>query len=138
MKGKDTYIENGIQNTFTAYLVKAIHGARQGYLIKRNKISVHENYIEDIPNVLSHNGLKEHMYIEDIQPGEFSDLENHKLYKAVMWLKDSEREIIYRHIFEEKSFSQIALELQLSESVIKGHYYYALTKIRNRMRGEEV
>lgn len=137
MKSKDTYIENKVKNTFTAYLIKAVHGARRGYLAKKNKILIHEDYLEDMPNTPSYR-FEGHIDFHNRQPGDLGDLENHKLFRAVMCLKDSEREIIYYHIFEEKTFADIAMKLQLSESLVKGRYYYALTKIRNRMRGEEI
>ena len=133
--GKDTYIENKVQNTFTAYLIKAVHGARNHYLAKRNKILVHEDYLEDMSN-LPELSLEEYRDRREWKRAEFDDLEDQRLFKAIMWLQDKERKIIYLHIFEEKTFTEIALQLHLSESVAKGRYYYALAKIRNRMKGE--
>lgn len=139
MNGKNNYIENKVQNTFTAYLMKSIHGVRQGYLARKNKILIHEDYLEDMP-VSDQPSYRFEEYIKDFNRSkeQFNDLEDHKLLKAVMWLKDSEREIIYLHIFEEKTFPEIASELLISEAAVKGRYYYALTKIRNRMRGEDI
>ena len=135
MKKKDTYIENKIQNTFTAYLIKSLQGVRKDYLIKRNKISIYEEYLEDISNMSGFAFVDCRSCLQPIQE-DFDNIENHKLYKAVMCLNESERELVYLHIFEEKTFVKIAQQLNQSESIIKGRYYYAITKIRNRMKGE--
>lgn len=136
MKEKDSFIENKVQNTFTAYLIKAIHGVRTIYLARKNILLFHEEFLEDLPFIPSYR-FEEYIDSQESQQMNLSDLENHKLFKAVMWLKESEREIIYLHIFEERTFAEIALKLHLSESRVKGYYYYALTKIRNRMEGEQ-
>jgi DNA-directed RNA polymerase specialized sigma subunit, sigma24 homolog len=133
MKNRKTYIENRVQNMFTAYLMKAIHGARKGYLRENNKIRIYEDYLEDLPSMLSY-GFKEHLEEAEGEEGLY-DLEDFKLFKVLMCLKSLEREIIYLHIFEEKKFTEIANQLNMRESSIKGRYYYAISKIRNRMEG---
>jgi RNA polymerase sigma factor (sigma-70 family) len=135
IKVKDTYMENKVQNMFTAYLITSLSGVRKRYIAKKKRITAYENYLQDIPKVSSYH-MEEHFYRNSPEES-FHDLESYKIFKAIMWLKDIEREIIYLYIFEEKTFAEIALKLHLSESVIKGRYYYALRKIRNRMRGEE-
>ena len=131
MKNSDRYIENKVQNTFTAYLMKAIYGARKGYLARRNKIRIHEDYLDELANMPRY-GFGEYSNEARRKEG-FDDVRDYKLFKVLMCLHDLEREIIYQHIFEEKKFIEIAKQLHMSESVVKGRYYYAISKIRKRM-----
>jgi len=141
MKNQDTYIKNKVQNTFTAYLVKAVKGVRNKYLANKNRIAVHENFLHDAQGYELYQKFEDliDIYENEMQERDgginqfFGGLDNDKLFQAVMLLKDSEREIIYLHVFEEKTFREIGSRLNKTESIVKGRYYYALTKIRKWM-----
>lgn len=142
----DTYVKNRVQNMFTAYLLKAVEKTRKKYLDREDKIKVHEKFLHDSQSAEPYQSFEEFIekqYREEQvrvgEPGQFfCGLENDRLLKAVKLLKDSEREIIYLHVFEEKTFREIASDQNEKESTIKGRYYYALSKIKKQMeRGKE-
>lgn len=65
----------------------------------------------------------------------WEELTSDQLIRALRLLKREERDLIFRYIFEEKSFAEIASELGESTNKIENRYYYAIKKIRKWMGG---
>ena len=130
---------------FTAYVVKSVEGKRKKYLAKRNyKLSM-ENYLEDDvehePTTFFDEQYetreKERLLREEAEgyyPA-WEELTSDQLIRALRLLKREERDLIFRYIFEEKSFAEIASELGESTNKIENRYYYAIKKIRKWMGG---
>ena len=57
------------------------------------------------------------------------------LEQAVSDLSDKEQAIIRLHFFEDQTFGEIALTLQLSENTVKTTYYRSLKKLEALMDG---
>lgn len=57
------------------------------------------------------------------------------LEQAVSDLSDKEQAIIRLHFFEDQTFGEIALTLQLSENTVKTTYYRSLNKLEALMGG---
>lgn len=57
------------------------------------------------------------------------------LEQAVSDLSDKEQAIIRLHFFEDQTFGEIALTLQLSENTVKTTYYRSLKKLESLMDG---
>lgn len=142
MKDKDTY-KNKVQNTFTAYVLKSVNGVRKKYLAKKLRVEIMENYLEEDPMVepsvhfeefYSNYKKEELLRLEGM--GEYpswDELSDRNLV-AVLWLlKQGERELLFQHIFEEKSFEEISREAGEAKNKIENRYYYAIRKIRKWM-----
>ena len=52
-----------------------------------------------------------------------------------MILREEERKFIYQHVFEERTFKDIAILNGLTEEKVKNIYYYSLRKMRKWMGG---
>lgn len=145
MDNQDTY-KNKIQNMFTGYVVKSLGGARKKYLAKKHYRESMENYLEDDME-FEPVGLfddyytvreRERLLEAEIQGSypDWNELSNDHLVRAIQLLKKEERDIIFRHVFQEKSFEEMSEELGIPQKKLVNRYYYAIKKIRYRMRGE--
>lgn len=144
MKNKDTY-EKKIQNTFTAYVVKSVEGRRKIYLAKKHRVETMENYLEEDsitePSVHFEDYYtqykRENVLEQEIQGTylTWDELSDRNLVAAIRLLKKEERELLFQHIFEEKSFDEISQETGVARNKVENRYYYAVKKIRNWMGG---
>ncbi|MDO4275052.1 MAG: sigma-70 family RNA polymerase sigma factor [Eubacteriales bacterium] len=144
MKNKDTYAKK-IQNTFTAYVVLSVEGRRKKYLAKRNRVEIMEEYLEEdsITEPSVHFEEFYDKYIkEDILEKEsqgtylpWDELSDRNLVAAIRLLKQGERELLFQHIFEEKTFDEISRETGEARNKVENRYYYAVKKIRSWMGG---
>lgn len=144
MKNKDTY-EKKIQNTFTAYVVKSVEGRRKLYLAKRHRVETMENYLEEDsitePSVHFEDYYtqykRENLLEREIQGTylTWDELSDRNLVAAIRLLKKEERELLFQHIFEEKSFDEISQETGVARNKVENWYYYAVKKIHNWMGG---
>lgn len=65
----------------------------------------------------------------------WDELSDRNLVAAIRLLKKEERELLFQHIFEEKSFEEISQETGEARNKVENRYYYAVKKIRNWMGG---
>lgn len=147
MKEKNTYTGSKVQNQFTSYLHGFIRGKRRDYLEKKIKVSYAENSMEDFSQVenqivfeeLLESQVREQLLMSEAEGNfpEWNEMTNQRLVESLMSLRDDERRLIYQHVFEERSFSEMSLLNGLPESKCKGIYYYAIQKIRKIMGGKK-
>lgn len=146
MKNKDTYMKK-VQNTFTAYVVRSIEGSRKKYLAKKSRVAIMEDYLEEDaitePSIYFEEFYDKHKR-EDILEKEsqgtylpWDELSDRNLVAAIWLLKQGERELLFQHIFEEKSFDEISRETGEAKNKVENRYYYAIKKIRSWMGGTE-
>ena len=145
MKNKDTY-QNKVQNMFTAYVAKSVEGKRMKYLVKRNYAASVENYLEDDtehePRIHfdeEYTAWEKDQLLEAEAEGTYPDweeLSNDQLIRAIKLLQKEERELIFNHVFEEKTFDQMSEETGEARNKIQNRYYYAIKKIRRWMGGD--
>lgn len=144
MKIKDTYT-NKVQNTFTAYVVRSVEGRRKKYLAKKKRVETLESYLEEdsIAEPYIHfeeyyDKYKKADILEREGQGDYlpwDELSDHNLVAAIQLLKQGERELLFQHIFEEKSFEEISQETGEARNKVENRYYYAIKKIRSWMGG---
>ena len=147
MKNKDTY-ENKVQNMFTAYVVRSVRGMRRKYLCKKNYRESMENYLEEETEynpTVHFDEDYEHKRRDELLKGEIAgkypeweELYNDQLVYAVKLLKTEEREVLFKHVFEEKPFDEISRETGEAQNKIENRYYYAIKKIRRWMGGKPI
>lgn len=65
----------------------------------------------------------------------WNELSNQNLVDSLMMLGEEERKFIYQHVFEERTFKDIAVSSGLTEEKVKSIYYYSIRKIRKWMGG---
>lgn len=116
-----------LQNQFTAYLRHAVHNGRADYLSKKSIAWKTEIMLEDMDYLLT----------------EDSDFvlrvaEYDALRQALEKIKEQERYILLARVVEEKSFAEIAAEVDLSYKGAAAVYYRTLGKLRKILRGEKV
>lgn len=144
MKNKDTYTKK-IQNTFTAYVVRSVEGRRKKYLVKKKRVEIMENYLEE-DSILEpsvhfeefYDKYKKENILERESKGDYmlwNELSDRNLVAAIRLLKQEERELLFQHIFEEKSFEDISRETGEARNKVENRYYYTVKKIRNWMGG---
>ncbi len=64
---------------------------------------------------------------------EWNELSDEKLVKSLVMLNEKERELIYLHVFEERSFKKIGEMTGMTAERCKDAYFYAIRKIRKRL-----
>ena len=64
---------------------------------------------------------------------EWNELSDEKLVKSLLMLNEKERELIYLHVFEERSFKKIGQMTGRTTQRCKDIYFYAIRKIRKRL-----
>lgn len=146
MKHRDTY-KNKIQNTFTAYVLRSVEGTRKKYLSKKSRVEAMENYLEEdfMPEPAIHfeefyEKFTKEKLLESENQGiyqNWDDLSDRNLIAAIQLLKQGERELLFQHIFEEKSFEEISRETGEARNKVENRYYYVVKKIRKWMGGKE-
>lgn len=138
------YTGDKTKNYFTAYLQKCIRWRRWNYLKSKEKIHYAEKLCVDmdlkysmtLEEVLEINH-KEKLLLkerEGIFP-KWGELQDQRLVNILMMLSEEERNFIYQHVFEERTFKEIGMLNGLTDERVKGIYYYAIRKIRSWMRG---
>ena len=64
---------------------------------------------------------------------EWDELSDERIVKLLLMLSDTERELIYLHVFEERSFAEIGQITGMTTQRCKDVYFYGIRKIRKRM-----
>ena len=137
------YTGNKTKNSFTAYLQKFVRRKRQDYIDRKNYLCKMETSFEK--NTCINLGMtlddmlemeqRERLLMRECK-GDYvnwNELSNRKLVDSLMMLGEEERKFIYQHVFEEKSFKDIAVLNGLTEEKVKNIYYYSIRKIRKWM-----
>lgn len=115
---------NILQNQFTAYLKKAVHNRRLRYLTNESKKQNNETSLVDVEVFLFD-------YTDFMQ--ELADYE--AMQQALRSIKEKERRVILARIVEEKSFDEIADELDMTYKAVTCLYYRVLKKLKQYMDG---
>lgn len=139
------YTGNKTKNSFTAYLQKFVRRKRQDYIDRKNYLCKMETSFEK--NTCINVGMtlddmlemeqRERLLMRECK-GDYvnwNELSNRKLVDSLMMLGEEERKFIYQHVFEERTFKDIAVLNGLTEEKIKSIYYYSIRKIRKWMGG---
>lgn len=139
------YTGNKTKNCFTAYLQKFVRRKRQDYIDRKNYLCKMETSFEK--NTCINVGVtlddmlemeqRERLLMRECK-GDYvnwNELSNRKLVDSLMMLGEEERKFIYQHVFEERTFKDIAVLNGLTEEKVKNIYYYSIRKIRKWMGG---
>lgn len=139
------YTGNKTKNHFTAYLQKCIQWKRKDYLKRKEYIRYMELPLDDelhmeygmLTEEMSEIHFKEELLLKEcdgIYPG-WNELSDQRLIAALLLLSEEERQFIYQHVFEERTFGEMEVLDGVSEEKIKAVYYYSIRKIRKWMGG---
>ncbi len=121
-KNKGTSLDEVLQNQFSAYVKRSVYRHRVNYLTLKSKVSCHEtnlDFLDKLPGISY----------------DISYVELDALRRALQDIKEKERRIILAHIVEEKSFVEIAIELNMTYKAVTGLYYRVMEKLRKYMEG---
>lgn len=139
------YTGNKTKNSFTAYLQKFVRRKRQDYIDKKNYLCKMETSFEKNTCISVGMTLDDMLEMERRErllmrecKGDYikwNELSNQKLIDSLMMLGEEERKFIYQHVFEERTFRDIAVLNGLTEEKVKSIYYYSIRKIRKWMGG---
>ncbi len=138
MRFKKSFLENSssLQNHFTAYLVTALHYKRCNIItirVKRQQYEFATNF-HDLP-------IAQNINNQDVNNGctsiEQMVFESEKLEQAIWSLKPRERFVLFNRALAERSFDEIAADLNLSYKGVSAIYYRSMQKIRKHMGGDQ-
>lgn len=120
-----------LHNQFTKYLVAAVQRRRWDYINHQTKKACIDNIlisqlIEELFQV-DHYFLNEHSVLEY--------LENEELIHAINKISTRERYVFLSHVLEEKNFSELAKELNLSYKGVAAIYYRTIQKVKSKIKG---
>lgn len=65
-----------------------------------------------------------------------AQLENLLLHKALIKQKESDLYILFAKVLEERSFFDIATELDMDYKAVTARYYRMIAKLKKELRGE--
>lgn len=120
---------NIIQNQFTRYLKTAVQRKKIDILREKKTIYGHEHYGEiwqELPHLTT-----EDVYFQFSLQCESIDLEH-----ILRQVEKRDRYIFCTHIFDERTFTELAVELGMSYKGVAAAYYRVIRKIRS-MRGDK-
>lgn len=143
MEEKHGYTGNRTGNRFTAYLLKFIKGRRSSYLSGKIRTEQNSFLVEEIEEIearitfeeMRANREREQILMKEtggVFP-EWDELSDERIVKLLLMLSDTERELIYLHVFEERSFAEIGQITGMTTQRCKDVYFYGIRKIRKRM-----
>lgn len=132
------------KNHFTACLQESIRWKRYHCLKQRGKHLDMEKPIEEVSKIsLALEDMMESDYREKLFLRErggnypkWDEISDKKLVNALLSLSKMERQLIFQHVFEERSFKEIALLNGLADEQMKGIYHYSIRKIRRKIGKE--
>ena len=145
MNKNNNFTGSEVKNKFTAYLLSSIRGKRSYYLKKKNRIASIETSVVEffqteigIPfeESLEQRQKEELLFqeAEGVYP-EWNELTDQKLVRSLLRLSEEERKLIYQHVFEGRTFTEMGLMNCHPTYRIKGIYFYAIRKVRKMMEG---
>lgn len=124
--------EYQIQNQFTAYLQVALRRRKCAYLSERRRKQQHEQPMEPDRQFFSANAWEDE-YLRRME----LRMEYRAILQAVDQLQERERYVLLARILEERSFMELAQELQIGYKGATAIYYRALRRIREKLEGEK-
>ena len=123
---------NDEQNQFTAYLVVAVHNHRSNYL---KRIFKNRNQEVQIGVELSQFPSLESATQE---PEDYMQIvEDTRLWNALHQMKSRDRYILFSRVLDEKTYGQIAAELNLPYGTVAMSYHRTIKKLRSAMEVED-
>ena len=116
-----------LQNQFTAYVSRAIRNRKLRYIINRDQKNSKELLFAQ---------LEDFSTAEEDKIGEL--LEYEILRQALRQIKEKERVIVLARVVEEKSFREIAQEMNMTYKAVSNMYYRVMKRLREHMEGVEM
>ena len=116
-----------LQNQFTAYVSRAIRNRKLRYIINRDQKNSKELLFAQ---------LEDFSTAEEDKIGEL--LEYEILRQALRQIKKKERVIVLARVVEEKSFREIAQEMNMTYKAVSNMYYRVMKRLREHMEGVEM
>lgn len=116
-----------LQNQFTAYVSRAIRNRKLRYIINRDQKNSKELLFAQLEDFLT---------AEEDKIGEL--LEYEILRQALRQIKEKERVIVLARVVEEKSFREIAQEMNMTYKAVSNMYYRVMKRLREHMEGVEM
>ena len=113
-----------LQNQFTAYVGRALRNRRLRYIMNRDRKNSKE---------LLFSQLQEFLAVEEDQIGEL--LEYELLRQALRQIKEKERMIVLARVVGEKSFGEIAQEMDMTYKAVTNTYYRIMKRLEAHMEG---
>ncbi len=125
-KNNGTQQDEVLQNQFSAYVKRALYHRRLRYLMQQSKHALYETGLTDLKGMLSDPKDRLRTFVE-----------MDALSRAMRGIKDKEREIVLAHVVDEKSFVEIAVELDMTYKAVTCLYYRVMRKLRDSLEGGE-
>lgn len=113
-----------LQNQFTAYVGRALRNRRLRYIMNQERKNSKELHFSQ---------LQDFLQVEEDRIGGL--LEYELLRQALRQIKDKERAIVLARVVEEKSFGEIALEMNMSYKAVTNMYYRIMQRLKIYMEG---
>ena len=123
---------NLLQNQFTSYLVTAVKRKKFDYLRGRGKLHRQELAMEQQDfDLIFH-------FDPDLEGGLslLEQIESPALLQALTDAKERERYIFLTRVLEERSFSQLSLELGITYKATTHAYYRFVERLRKQLGGD--
>lgn len=121
-----------LQNQFTSYLVTAVKRKKSAYLKEKEQLHRQELAMEqqDFDLVFQ--------FDPDLEGGLslLEQIETPGLLQALRDAKERERYIFLGRVLEERSFSQLAVELGITYKATTHAYYRFVERLRKQLGGE--
>ena len=123
--------EYQLQNQFTAYLQVALKRRKNACLSQRHRQQQHERPMEPDRRPISAKAWDDEYFrrMELL-------MEYRAALEALDQLQKRERYILLARILEERSFTELAQELQIGYKGAAAFYYRALSRIREKLEEE--
>lgn len=113
-----------LQNQFTAYVSRAVRNRRLRYIMNRDCKNSKELLFSQLQDFVS---------VEDDPISEL--LEYEVLKGALRQIREKERAIILARVVEEKSFGEIAKEMDMTYKAVTNMYYRIMKRLKACMEG---
>lgn len=121
-----------LHNQFTKYLVTAVQRRKWDYINQQSRtVSIDNSLVLVLAEEMF---CVDHYFLNELPALE--DLENDNLIRALKGISEKERYVFLSHVLEEKSFEELAEELNLSYKGAAAMYYRSIQKIKNKIGGE--
>ncbi|MGN1026977.1 MAG: RNA polymerase sigma factor [Faecousia sp.] len=126
---------NIVQNRFTAYLTLAVKRRRAAVLQHRKAVNEHELPLDDFLPFLeeSSEDPEERVLGTYLQ----FDLKDGALERAIKCLNERERYVFFSQALQERTFQELAQELNMGYKGVAAIYYRAIQKLRREIRGDD-
>ncbi len=126
---------NIVQNRFTSYLTVAVNRHRTAVLQRRKDVNEHELPLDDfLPFVGESMADSEEQALNTYHQFE---LEDEALEKAIKCLSERERYVFFSQALQERTFKELARDLDMGYKGVAAIYYRAVQKLRREMRGDD-